>query len=123
MTEDKYQEQCSTVVRLVQSSQYKYRAEQCVCECVGYAVQYAIAIILEIYLYQTSKKQKTNQNKQQHQRTSSSRVTSNRIYNTEKRRDKTRSIYSSSSEPHTCASSSTRTQQLARIKSICTVMI
>lgn len=57
MTEDKYQEQCSAVVRLVQSSQYKYRAEQCVCECVGYAVQYAIAIILEIYLYQTSKKQ------------------------------------------------------------------
>lgn len=56
MTEDKYQEQCSTVVRLVQSSQYKYRAEQCVCECVGYAVQYAIAIILEIYLYQTRKK-------------------------------------------------------------------
>lgn len=87
MTEDKYQEQCSAVVRLVQSSQYKYRAEQCVCECVGYAVQYAIAIILEIYLYQTRKKN-TNQNKQQHQRTSSSRVTSYRIYNTVKRRDK-----------------------------------
>lgn len=123
MTEDKYQEQCSAVVRLVQSSQYKYRAEeQCVYVCVGYVtVQYAIAIIPNTY--QKRQKQKYIKTKQQHQRTSS-RVTSCELQNLQYREEKKQEVKSA-------AATLTHTHQAVHVQSswpgfnesICTVMI
>lgn len=85
MTEDKYQEQCSAVVRLVQSSQYKYRAEQCVYMCVGYVtVQYDIAVILNTY-QKRQIKNKSKQNSSISAPAAELRVASYRTYNTEKR--------------------------------------
>lgn len=122
MTEDKYQEQCSTVVRLVQSSQYKYRAEQCVSVLVM-----RCNMLLQLFLKSTYiRQEKKNKSKQAaasaHQQQQSYEL-QNLQYSEEKRQE----VYTAAA----AAASLTHTHQAVHVhsswpgfnKSICTVMI